>query len=420
MVVVGVEPEWAPLDLLERIAVPDEQLGKVLAALGERANITETVVLSTCLRTEVYAVVDRFHDAVADLQELFAERAGLTVEAVAEHLTVQFDSQVADHLFEVAAGLRSAVLGETEVLGQVRRAAQRAAAERVAGPVLQELFRRAVQAGRRVRSATAIARGSLSLAHVASELVSEHLDGTAAGQRVVVVGAGEMGAAVAAALGRAGAEVVVANRTHGRARAAAAAVGGRGVGIDQLAVELAAADAVVTCSGASVPVIGPEMVEPLVARRQKEGRRHLVLVDLGMPRNIDPVLRGVAGVVLLDLGELRARADQAMASRRAEVGAAQAIVRAEVEKYRADQRARGAAPAVAALRERMESLRAEAVERQRHRYGELTEQQWAAVDAVSEDVMARLLHQPTVALKEAAGTARGERLVEAVRALFDL
>lgn len=420
MVVVGVEPERAPLDLLERIAVPDEQLGKVLAALADRPNITETVVVSTCLRTEVYAVVDRFHDAVADLQELFADRAGLSVEEMAEHLTVQFDAQVADHLFEVAAGLRSAVLGETEVLGQVRRAADRAVAERVAGPVLQELFRRAVQAGRRVRSATAIARGSLSLAHVASELVSEHLDGSAHGQRVVVVGAGEMGAAVAVALGQAGAEVVVANRTFGRARAAAEVVGGRGVGIDRLPVELAAADAVVTCSGASMPVIGPEMIEPLVARRRREGRRHLVLVDLGMPRNIDPALREVAGVVLLDLGELRARADQAMASRRAEVGAAQAIVRAEVEKYRADQRARGAAPAVAALREKMASLRREALARQRRRSGDLTEEQWAAVEAVSEDVVARLLHPPTVALKEAAGTARGERLVEAVRALFDL
>jgi len=419
MVVVGLEPERAPLELLERIAVPEEQLGKVLAAFGDRPNLAETVVLSTCLRTEVYVVVERFHEAVADLQEFFAERAGLPVDAVNEYLTVQFDTQVADHLFQVASGLRSAVLGETEVLGQVRRSAERAAAERTIGPVLQELFRRAVQAGRRVRSATAIARGTLSLSHVAGELVEERLGGIEA-RRVVVVGAGEMGAGVAAAIGRAGADVVVANRSYGRARAAAEAVGGRGVGLDALAAELGEAAAVVACSGASLPVLGLELLQPVLHDRLASGHDDLVIVDLGMPRNVDPGIRALPGVVVLDLDDLRRRADRAMEDRRAELGAADAIVRAEVEKYRADLRARGAAPVVAALRERVEEYRTQAVERQRHRSPGLTEEQWAAVEAVTSDVLARLVHQPTVTLKEAAGTPRGERLVEAARALFDL
>lgn len=419
MVVVGLEPERAPIELLERIAVPEEQLGKVLAAFGDRPNLAETVVLSTCLRTEVYVVVERFHEAVADLQEFFAERAGLPVDAVNEYLTVQFDTQVADHLFQVASGLRSAVLGETEVLGQVRRSAERAAAERTIGPVLQELFRRAVQAGRRVRSATAIARGTLSLSHVAGELVEERLGGIE-GRRVVVVGAGEMGAGVAAAVGRAGADVVVANRSYGRARAAAEAVGGRGVGLDALAAELGEAAAVVACSGASLPLLGVDFLQPVLHDRLASGRDDLVIVDLGMPRNVDPGIRALPGVVVLDLDDLRRRADQAMEDRRAELGAADTIVRAEVEKYRADLRARGAAPVVAALRERVEEYRNQAVERQRHRSPGLTEEQWAAVEAVTSDVLARLVHQPTVTLKEAAGTPRGERLVEAARALFDL
>jgi len=419
MVVVGLEPERAPLDLLERVAVPDEELGKVLVSLGGAPNLAETVVVSTCLRTEIYVVAERFHDAVADLQSFFAQRAGLPLEAMSEYLTVQFDTQVADHLFQVASGLRSAVLGETEVLGQVRRAAERAAAERTVGPVLQELFRRAVQAGRRVRSATAIARGSLSLSHVANELVAERLGGVE-GRRVVVVGAGEMGASVAAAIGRGGADVVVANRTYGRARAAAEAVGGRGVGLDELPAELHVADAVVTCNGGTVAVLEPAMLGPVLRGRREAGQGDLVIVDLGMPRNVDPAVRGVDGVVVLDLDDLRVRADRAMEGRRAELGAADAIIRAEVDKYREDLRARGAAPAIATLRDRVETLRVQAVDRQRHRFGNLTDEQWAAVEAITADVVARLVHPPTVALRQSAGTPRGERLVEATRLLFDL
>ncbi len=418
MVVVGLEPERAPLDLLERVAVADEDLGKVLADLRSRPNLVEVVVVSTCLRTEVYAVVERFHDGVADLQGFVAQRAGMPVEAIADHLTIQFDDMVAHHLFEVASGLRSAVLGETEVLGQVRRAGAVAAAERAAGPLLTELFRRAVQAGRRVRTATAIARGSLSLSHVAAELVAEHMGGTAAGRRVVVVGAGEMGMGVAGALGSDGADVVVANRTTAKGRAAAEAAGGRAVGLGALAAELRQADAAVACSAASLPVLDGELLGAVLADRS--GRQALVVVDLGMPRNVDPALRDTDGLVLLDLDEIRARADRAMAGRQAEVDAAQAVIGAEIERFRTDVRERGAAPAVASLRDHVEQLRCQAIDRLRQHHGDLSDEQWEAVDRVTRDALARVLHQPTVALKEAAGTPRGERLVEAVRALFDL
>ena len=418
MVVVGLEPERAPLDLLERVAVGDDDLGKVLADLRARPNLVEVVVVSTCLRTEVYAVVERFHDGVADLQAFIAERAGMPVEAVVGHLTVQFDDMVAHHVFEVASGLRSAVLGETEVLGQVRRAGARAAAERAAGPVLTELFRRAVKAGRRVRTVTAIARGSLSLSHVAAELVAERFGGSAAGRRVVVVGAGEMGASVASALGRDGADVVVANRNPAKGRAAAEAAGGRAVGLEMLAAELERADAAVACSAASLPVLDGNLLAPVLAARG--ARAELVVVDLGMPRNVDPTLRDAAGLQLLDLDEIRTRADRAMAGRQAEIVAAEAIITAEVERYRSDVRVRGAAPAVASLRDHVEGLRTEAVARSRQRRGDLTDEQWEAVDRVTRDVIAQVLHQPTVALKDAAGTQRGERLVEALRALFDL
>ncbi len=418
LLVVGLEPERSPVELLERVTVPDDRLDKVLASLRDLPNLAEAVVVSTCLRTEVYAVAERFHDGVADIEGLLADWAGLSVEELGSHVTVWFDDQVTEHLFEVAAGMRSAVLGETEVLGQVRRAAERATAVRAAGPVLGDLFRRAVQVGRRVRHDTAIARGSLSLSHVAAELVADRL-GAPAGRRVVVVGAGEMGAGAAAALRQFDLAVVVANRTLARASQVADAVGGRGVLLSALADELVSADAVVCCVAASSAVLGPARWRELAARRPPEAAP-LVVVDLGMPRNVDPEVGQLPGIELWDLDELRRRADAAMAERRGELAAAAAIVRGEVERYRRDVRARGAAPAVAALRQHVEAIRASAVERQRHRHPDLDDAQWAAVEAVTADVVAHLLHQPTVALKEAAGTPRGDRLVEAVRSLFSL
>ncbi|HEY5252364.1 MAG TPA: glutamyl-tRNA reductase, partial [Acidimicrobiales bacterium] len=237
VVVVGLEHHRTPLELLERVAVAEEALGKTLGALHDRSNLSEVVVLSTCLRTELYAVVERFHEGVADLQEFLATSAGTTVEVIEEHQSVLFDDAVTVHLFEIAAGLQSSVLGETEVLGQVRRAAERAEAERAAGPVLSGLFQRAVKAGRKVRSQTAIARGATSLSHVAVDLARDRLGGTLAGKSVLVVGAGTMGEGIVDALGPGpgGPAVVVANRTIDRAEELAGRVGGQSVGMAGLA-----------------------------------------------------------------------------------------------------------------------------------------------------------------------------------------
>ena len=424
VVVVGLEHQSTPLDLLERVAVPEEELGKTLGALHDRSNLSEVVVLSTCLRTELYAVVERFHEGVADLREFLATAAGTTVEVIEEHDMVLFDDAVTGHLFEVAAGLRSSVLGETEVLGQVRRAADRADAEQASGPVLSGLFRRAVQTGRKVRSSTAIARGATSLSYVAVELAADRFGGSLAGRRVLVVGAGDMGESIVEALDRHGdvAEIVVANRTLSHARAVAGRVGGTGVGMSGLAAALEAADAVLVSTGSALPVLDVDIMGSVVDARAVSGnaRRRLVVVDLSVPRNVDPAVAVLPGVELLDMDDLTEHAEKAREGRRAEVTAARQIVQQEVERYRADDRARGAAPVVAALRNRVEDLRRAELERHRARLAGLGESQWAEVESVVSDILAKVLHQPTVALKEAAGTPRGERLVEALRSLFDL
>jgi glutamyl-tRNA reductase len=438
VVVVGLEHQSTPLDLLERVAVPEEELGKALGALHDRSNLSEVVVLSTCLRTELYAVVERFHEGVADLQEYLATAAGTTVEVIEEHQRVLFDDAVTVHLFEVAAGLRSSVLGETEVLGQVRRAAEIAEAERAAGPVLSGLFGRAVKAGRKVRSSTAIARGATSLSHVAVELATARLGGSLAGRKILVVGAGTMGEGIVDALSQRpdSPEVVVANRTEDRARALADRAGGEGVGMAGLAGALAWADAVVLSTGSSLPVLDVETMTSVIRARESAeaagaagavigagadgGRGAMVIVDVSVPRNVDPAVAFIGGVELLDMDDLSEHAEKALDGRRGEVDAAREIVQLEVERYRADERARGAAPIVSALRQRVAEIRESELARHRHRLADLDEDQRGEVESVLNDILAKLLHQPTVALKDAAGTPRGERLVEALRSLFDL
>ena len=219
VVVVGLQDSQAPLPLLEAASVADADLHKVLSALNHRRNIQEAVVLSTCLRTEVYAVVDRFHDAVAEIYDVLAEHSGLSVDELAQHATIRFDDDVTAHLFAVTSGLESVVTGETEVVGQVRRAFERAQEEGTCGPVLSALFRHALQTGKRVRTETGISTGTTSFAYAAVTVARGNDQSGLRGARVVVVGAGEMGLGVCPRA-----------RRHPRGRRAAARRGGQPLG----------------------------------------------------------------------------------------------------------------------------------------------------------------------------------------------
>lgn len=432
VVVVGLEHRQAPLDLLERVTVPEPELGKVLGTLRDRANLEESVLLSTCLRTEIYAVVDRFHDAVHEVEELLAQVAGVDVDELEAHCSVRFDDDVPAHLFAVASGLESAVPGESEILGQVRRAAERADDERVSGPVLGELFQHAVRTGRRVRTETGIARGTTSFSHAAVEVAETSRPSGLGGARVVVVGAGEMGTGLAKALvglpaGRQPAELVVVNRTAGRAEALRRALderaldGARTVALrtaplGRCAEVVAEADVVVVAVAAGGRLLGPAELGASGGRSD----RPLLVVDLGMPRSVDPAAAALDGVTVVDMTRLDAAVARAMEDRHAEADRARGIVAEEVARYRQSARARGAAPVIAALRSRLEELRRAELDRQRSKFADLPAGAWEGVDAVTRAVLAKVAHDPTVLLKETAGTPRGERLVEALRILFDL
>lgn len=417
VIVVGLNHRTAPLELLERMTVPSGRLPKALADLRDRAALDEVVVLSTCMRTEVYATADRFHPAVQDIRNFLCESSFSAPEDVADHLTMLYDDAAIGHLFAVASGLDSAVLGESEILAQVRTAWETARVEDACGTVLSGLFRHALEVGKRVRSETAIARGTTSVSAAAVALAADHL-GSLDGRRILVLGAGDMGEGMAVALAGAGvADIQVANRTRSRAQALADRIGGRTVAFGSLGVALAEVDVLLTSTGAPEPVLTAEDLRPVL-----EGRtgRQLLIVDVAVPRDVEPSVRHLDGVTVLDLDDLRAFARAGLEDRRREVTRVHGIIDEEVQDYLRDVLARQAAPTVASLRARAEEIRAAELDRLRARLVGLDDRQREAVEAVTRGVVAKLLHEPTVRLKDAAGTPRGERLAEALRALFDL
>lgn len=417
VVVIGLNHRTAPLELLERMAIGDGQLPKALHDLTSREHISEAMVLSTCNRTEVYAVAERFHGAYSDIREFLAEISYLPPEDFVSHLYVHYDSAAASHLFAVTAGLDSAVLGESEIQGQIKQAWDRAREEGAAGPTLNLLLRHAVEAGKRARTETGIARNVASVSQAAVAMAEERLGGVT-GRSVLVLGAGEMGEGMAVALAAAGvSQVYVANRTSVRAEELAARVGGRSVPLLEVPDRIAEVNLVLTSTGSRVPLVEKADMEAVMAAR---GGRPLLVVDIAVPRDVDPAVAEVEGVTLLDMDDVRRFAAAGVAERRREVAGVEAILADELDRYLSASSAREVAPMIAALRQRAESLRSAEIERFRARYDDLDPRQLDMVDAVTRRVVAKLLHQPTVVLKDAAGSARGDRLVAALRELFEI
>jgi glutamyl-tRNA reductase len=417
VVVIGLNHRTAPLELLERMAVDDVELAKALHDLCTREHVSEALVLSTCNRTEVYAVAERFHGAYSDIRSFLAESSFLAPDEFSDHLYVHYDSAAAAHLMAVTSGLDSAVLGESEIQGQVKLAWERARDEGAAGPTLNLLLRHALEAGKRARTETGIARNIASVSQAAVAMADERLGGLA-GRTVLVVGAGEMGEGMVVALAGAGVDsVLVANRTQANADALAARVGGRSVPLGDLPAHLGAVDLLLTSTGSRAPLLDRSDLELAMAARAD---RPLLVVDIAVPRDVDPAVAQVGGVTLLDIDDLRRFAAIGVAGRRREVAAVEAVLSDELERYLGATSAREVAPMIVALRERAETVRTAELERFRSRCDDLSPRQLDLVDAVTRGLVAKLLHQPTVVLKDAAGSARGDRLVAALRELFEI
>ena len=417
VIVVGLNHRTVPVALLERMAVPQTRLAKALHDLEGRENLLEVAVLSTCNRTEIYAYCSRFHPAVGDVVEFLAEYSGAHPDDFNDHLYTYYDDAAVSHLFTVAAGLDSMIVGEGEILGQVRDAWSAAEAEKVSNTLLGQVFRHAIESGKRVRTETEIGRHPVSISSAAVAVAAEHLGGLE-GCRVLVVGAGEMGEGMTIAIASRGvADIVVANRTVENAQTLAARVGGRVAPLTALSEEFARADVVLASTGASEVLIDRGTVETIMAGRRDQ---RMLIVDVALPRDIDPGVGEIPGVTLLDIDDLKGYAQRSTDRRRAEIGKAREILSAEIERYREERAARIVAPIVTALHRRGEQLRLAELERHSSRLVGLDETTMQLIEAISRGIVNKLLHEPTVRVKDNAGTDRGDVLADALNALFDL
>ncbi len=416
IVVLGINYHTSPVTLLEKVMIPVPALSEALQVLSSHSDIRELIVLSTCNRTEVYAVAERYHAAHTDILEFLCETSGLSADEITPHLYSQFDDDAVVHLFEVAAGIDSAVLGETEIVGQVRDAWDFAMKQGTSRSTLNLLFRYALESGKRARTETGISRSTASVAHAAVEMAEEIL-GTLSGKRVLVVGAGEMGEGVAGALSRAGTEsITVLNRTVSRAEALADKIGARVSDFESLENELATADVVLACTGAGGIIIDHE----LLARVRQGIATPILVVDIALPRDVAASVAELPGVTLRDLDNLSDWAQRGIDKRASEVGQVREIIGEEVQRFLLDQTQRQAAPLVAQLREVVESIRTAEMDRFETALSAMTPEQRELVESISHGIINKMLHVPSVRLREAAGTPQGERLSAAVRDLFSL
>jgi glutamyl-tRNA reductase len=418
--VVGANFRSAPLELLERLAIDPERRPKALAGLLDLEHVHEAAVVSTCNRVEVYTAISRFHGAAGDVRRFLADLHGLALEEFAHHLYDYYEERAVQHLFAVAAGVDSMVVGEAQILGQVREAFQAAQAERSAGPVLSALFAKAIKVGRRARSETGIGAGLASTVTVGLRVAAGQLDGLV-GRRVLLVGAGGLARLAGRAVREAGAgELVVANRTMVTGAALARELGGRAVPLDGVARELAAADLTIAATAGSAPTITAAAVAAAMATRDRPGRSGpLVVLDLGVPRDVEPGVRGLPGVVLADLDALRAVLETEEGPRR-EVERVRSLIAQETAAFMGGQREARLVPTIRALRARAEQVRQGELAKASVRLAGLDERQRAAVEAVTRGLVNKLLHDPMVRGKTLAARPDGDLYVAALRELYGL
>jgi glutamyl-tRNA reductase len=417
----GVSHRTAPVPVLEQLCTEDSDEEKIADRLLQSSLITEAMVLSTCNRVEVYAVVDAFHGGLSVIGQVLAEHSGMSLHDLTKYAYVRYAEAAVEHLFAVASGLDSAVIGEQQVLGQVRRAYADAEVHRTVGRVLHDLAQRALSVGKRVHTETSIDAAGASVVSVALGMAGQQLDGLA-GRSAVVVGAGAMGALSAKQLARAGVERIhIVNRSLPRAKRLAHTICDLGVAadafpFDHLPPVLTDADVVICCTGAVRPVVSLADVHRGLAHGHEPKR--LVICDLGMPRDVDPAVAGLPGVFVVDMERIQREPSARAAAADAE--AARTIVAAEVGQYLSAQRMAEVTPTVTALRRRAADVVEAELLRLDNRLPGLDGDQREEVARTVRRVVDKLLHAPTVRVKQLASAPGGDTYAEALRELFEL
>jgi len=416
ILVIGISHRRAPVELLERLAFADEELPKAYRRALDDEAIEEAVILSTCNRVEIYGSVAAYHAGFLALKRLLSESHAVDPVDLSEPLYSHFEDDACRHLFGVAAGLDSMVTGEPQILAQVRQAHRRASAERAAGPQVTPLFHAATRAGRRVRAETGLGAAPDAFVRAGTGLADRHLGGLA-GKRALVVGAGQMAALAVKQLRQRGvASVRVLNRSAERARLIAQRSDAEHGDLSGLSEAIRHADVVVSATGATGLLIHASIVREAMAVRTNP----MFILDMAVPRDVEPTVSGIAGVHLVDIDGLRASVAQDDALLSEEVARAESIVDEEARRFAVRKRSERLAPLIRALRERGESVLASELGRFRSELSELTPDEREAVEALARGIVSKLLHDPIVRLKELSGPGNDATYARVLAELFAL
>jgi len=417
LLVLGVSHKTAPLPVRERLALPDARAARVLAELTDHEAVHEAVAVSTCNRTELYLITADAVAAESAALGVLSRQAGIRPTELLGAIYSLRGREMVEHLFSVAAGLESMIVGEAEIQGQVKRAYELALVEGATGPVSNRLFRDALAAGKRARSETDVSRSNVSVSSVAVQLAAGFL-GDLATRRVLVIGAGENAELTARALRDRGVQTVfVANRRYDRALGLAQRFGGEAVTFEDLPAELEAADIVVSSTGAPHQIVGREELALVSARRVN---RPLVLLDLAVPRDIEPAARDCPGIALYDMDDLQQAVANNLGAREAEAAEARVLVRQEVERFDQWLTSLDVLPTISALRRRGDDIVEQVLRENESRWETLSPGDRERLEAMARSVVSRLLHDPTLRLKDSAGESDSYRYVHALRELFGL
>jgi glutamyl-tRNA reductase len=414
---LGVSHRTAPVDLREKLDFSSRDVGAAVEALAARSSAAESVVLSTCNRSEIYVASASLTTARDEIVRFLSDYHELPADSFAPHLFSFSEAEAAHHLFRVAAGLDSLVVGEPQILGQVKDAFHAAAERRCTGPVLRKLFDWSFNVGKRVRSETGLGEGAVSISFAAVQLARK-IFGRLHGRRVLVVGAGEISTLTAQHLRAQGvAEVAITSRTAAHAQALATEVAGHWVPWDGLASALGSADIIVTATGSQRPIITRADVESAIGRHRRDP---LFIIDVAVPRDVEAAVGEIEQVFLYNVDDLQTIVQENLSRRAAEIERAEAIVKEELARFLAWQRSRGAIQTVVALRDRFDTVRRAELQRLDAKLAGLPPETRALFDQVTRLIVEKLLLDPTEQLKALPDEETQAAYTEAVNRLFRL
>ncbi|MGH2905762.1 MAG: glutamyl-tRNA reductase [Solirubrobacterales bacterium] len=417
LLTIGISHKTAPVALRERLALSEGQATGVLHDLHSHSEIHEAVAISTCNRMELYFVVSDAVEAETLALSYLTRHAGIRPTELIERLYTYRGDEMVKHLMRVTSGLDSMIVGETEVLGQVKRAYELALVEGVTGPITNRLFRDAIAAGKRVQTETGVGSLGVSVSSAAVALARETL-GELDHKKTLVIGAGANGELTAQALSAAGVETVfVANRRYDRAIGVAQKYGGKAVRFDTLPQELINTDIVLSSTGSPHTLIGVEEMETVMSERQG---RTLLMIDIAVPRDIDPVVGTLDGVTLFDMDDLQRAVDRNLEVRRGEASKGETVVDQEAARFEKWMTSLDVVPTVAAMRQRAEAIAEQVVTENLGKFESLTEADRERLEAMAAAIVSRMLHEPTLRLKRSSGEEESYAYIQALRELFAL